>query len=164
MKLLLECKSTNWITSYRSWLPWTRSQLHSEKEALPSIESVDITINRTAENVWRILKPRHFQKIFSVHSLNSCVLQRTLDTLMQISGRINTETASSFIYSSLHVYITKSRDSVVGIATDYGVDDQGVGVRVPVRARIFTSPRRPDRFWCPPSFLSNGYLELFPRG
>jgi hypothetical protein len=34
-----------------------------------------------------------------------------------------------------------SYQSVAG----YGLDDQGVGVRVPVEARIFTSPRRPDR-------------------
>jgi hypothetical protein len=39
----------------------------------------------------------------------------------------------------------RSRDSVVGIATSYGLDDQGVGVGVPVRSIIFTSPNRPDR-------------------
>jgi hypothetical protein len=38
-----------------------------------------------------------------------------------------------------------SRDSVVGIATSYGLDDRGVGVRVPVGSRIFCSPNRPDR-------------------
>jgi glutamine synthetase len=37
-----------------------------------------------------------------------------------------------------------SRDSVVGIATSYGLDDRGVGVRVPVGSRILTSPNRPD--------------------
>jgi hypothetical protein len=37
-----------------------------------------------------------------------------------------------------------SRDSVVGIATGCGLDDRGVGVRVLVGARIFTSPWRPD--------------------
>jgi hypothetical protein len=42
-----------------------------------------------------------------------------------------------------------SRDSVVGIATDYGLDDRGVGVRVPVGSRIFSSPPRPDRLWGP---------------
>jgi hypothetical protein len=31
----------------------------------------------------------------------------------------------------------RSRDSVVGIATGYGLDDRGVGIRVPVGARIF---------------------------
>jgi hypothetical protein len=46
-------------------------------------------------------------------------------------------------------------DSIVGIATGYGLDDRGVGVRVPVGSRIFSSPRRPDRLWGPPSPLSN---------
>jgi hypothetical protein len=50
-----------------------------------------------------------------------------------------------------------SRDSVVGIATGYGLDDQGVGVRVPVGVRIFTSSCRPDRLWGPPNLLTNGY-------
>jgi hypothetical protein len=50
-----------------------------------------------------------------------------------------------------------------GIATGYGLDDRGVGVRVPVGSRIFSSPRRPDRLWGPPS-LSNGYQGLLPWG
>jgi hypothetical protein len=40
---------------------------------------------------------------------------------------------------------SRSRDSVVGIATGNEMDDQGAGVRVPVEPRIFPSPRRPDR-------------------
>jgi hypothetical protein len=39
----------------------------------------------------------------------------------------------------------RSRDSSVGIATSYGLDDRGFGVRVPVGSRIFSSPNRPDR-------------------
>jgi hypothetical protein len=27
---------------------------------------------------------------------------------------------------------------------------------------FFSSPQRPNRLWCPPSLLSNGYQELFP--
>jgi hypothetical protein len=50
-----------------------------------------------------------------------------------------------------------SRDSVVGIATSYGLDDRGVGVRVPVGSRIVSSPNRTDRLWGPPDLLSNGY-------
>jgi hypothetical protein len=38
-----------------------------------------------------------------------------------------------------------SRDSSVGIATSYGLDDRGVGVRVPVGSIIFPTPNRPDR-------------------
>jgi hypothetical protein len=36
-----------------------------------------------------------------------------------------------------------SRDSAVGIATGYGLDNQGVGFRVPVGARIFSTASRP---------------------
>jgi hypothetical protein len=58
-----------------------------------------------------------------------------------------------------------SRDtSAVSIATGYGLDDQQVRVRVPVGSRIFSSTHRPDRLWCLPSLLSNGYRGSFPRG
>jgi hypothetical protein len=56
-----------------------------------------------------------------------------------------------------------SGDSVVGIATGYGLDDRGVGVPVPIGSRMLSSPRRPHRFCGPPSLLSNGYRGLFPR-
>jgi hypothetical protein len=51
---------------------------------------------------------------------------------------------------------TKTR---VGTVTGYGLDDRGVGVRVAVGLRIFTSPSRPDRLrlWGPPNLLFNGY-------
>jgi hypothetical protein len=51
----------------------------------------------------------------------------------------------------------RSRDSAFGIATGYGLDDRGVGVRVPVISRIFSSPRRLERLWGPPNLLSNGF-------
>jgi hypothetical protein len=56
--------------------------------------------------------------------------------------------------------IPMSRDSAVGIATGYGLDDREVGVRVPVGSRISPSPHRPDRLWGPPSLLSNGHNPL----
>jgi hypothetical protein len=62
-----------------------------------------------------------------------------------------------------HIYFS-ARDSSVGIATGYGLDDRGVGVQVPVEARIFTSPRRPDRVFGPPNLPSNGCWGLFLRG
>jgi hypothetical protein len=72
----------------------------------------------------------------------------------------------SFPLQIFNFYIPykKSQDSAVGIATGYELDGRGVGVRVPVRSRIFSSPRRPDRLWCPPSLLSNEYWGFFPWG
>jgi hypothetical protein len=43
------------------------------------------------------------------------------------------------------------------------MDDRGVGVRVPIGSRIFTSIRRPDWLWVPDNLIYNGYRELFPK-
>jgi hypothetical protein len=51
-----------------------------------------------------------------------------------------------------------------GIVTGYGLDDQEVGVRVPVGAKIFSFPCRPDWFWGPPSLVSKGYRGYSGRG
>jgi hypothetical protein len=48
---------------------------------------------------------------------------------------------------ALHIYISR-----------------GVGVRVPVGSKIFTSLCCCDRPWGAPNLLSNGYRGLFPRG
>jgi hypothetical protein len=37
------------------------------------------------------------------------------------------------------IILCRSRDSSVGIATSYGLDHRGVGVRVPVGSRIFST-------------------------
>jgi hypothetical protein len=48
--------------------------------------------------------------------------------------------------------------------TGYGMDDRGVGVRVPVGSKILSSPRLPDRLRGPPNLLSNGSAGLFFGG
>jgi hypothetical protein len=57
-----------------------------------------------------------------------------------------------------HIHIPRRRDSAVGIATGHGLENREV------RTRIFSSPRRPDRLWGPPSLLFNGYYRFFPWG
>jgi hypothetical protein len=53
------------------------------------------------------------------------------------------QTRVSIWHISRYSIVYGSRDSAVGIATGYGLDDRWVGVRVPVGSRIFSSPRRP---------------------
>jgi hypothetical protein len=43
----------------------------------------------------------------------------------------------------------RSRDTAVGMATGYRQDSRGVGIRVPERSRIFSSPCRPGHLWSP---------------
>ncbi|PNF40175.1 hypothetical protein B7P43_G08265 [Cryptotermes secundus] len=35
------------------------------------------------------------------------------------------------------IHVLTSRDSAIGVATGYGLDDRVVGVRVPIELRIF---------------------------
>jgi hypothetical protein len=53
---------------------------------------------------------------------------------------------------------------VVDIATGYRLVDRGIGVRIPVGSRTFSSLCRPDQLWGPPSLLPKGYRRLLPRG
>jgi hypothetical protein len=72
------------------------------------------------------------------------------------------------VFKVLNLYVLLHNNIVTCFclqpATGYGLDDQRVGFRVPVGARIFTPSCRPDRFWGPPSILFSGYRGLFPRG
>jgi hypothetical protein len=93
----------------------------------------------------------------ALHSLKKSSLALTI--LCRMSVR--------FIHPSMYIFITTpftqvlSWDSAVIIATGYGLDDRGVGFRVPVGSRIFSSPFRPERLWGPTNLLSNGYWRFF---
>jgi hypothetical protein len=56
--------------------------------------------------------------------------------------------------------VSWSRDSDSG----YRLHDQEVEVPVPVGARIFFSPRLPDRLWGPPSLYAMGTKGSYPGG
>jgi hypothetical protein len=60
--------------------------------------------------------------------------------------------------------VSSSWDSAVGIVSGYGLDGRGIRVRVPIRAKFFSSPCHPDQFWDPPSLLSNGYWGSLSLG
>jgi hypothetical protein len=62
-----------------------------------------------------------------------------------------------------------SRSCTVGITASYWLYDRkggggGVGVRVPVGSRIFTSPYCPDRLWGQPTSYPMGTGDSFPGG
>jgi hypothetical protein len=64
--------------------------------------------------------------------------------------------ATDYLGKHCKKFYSKRITHGAGIATSYGLDNREVGVRVPVRSRILSSPSRPDRLWSPPSLLSNG--------
>jgi hypothetical protein len=68
----------------------------------------------------------------------------------------------TLLFSFITYQATMSRDSSVGIATGYGLVARGVGIRVPVGSRIFSSLRRPDRLWGPPTSYPMGTGDSFP--
>jgi hypothetical protein len=90
--------------------------------------------------------------ILQFHKQNTVFLPMSILTWLQFRSCPSKDLRSNvfililsyFDYSCYQVII-RSRDSVVGIATSYGLDDWGVGVRVPVGSRIFSSPNHPSR-------------------
>jgi hypothetical protein len=73
---------------------------------------------------------------------------------------------SEVLHSLSRYYDTsaRTRDSAVGIAINYGLDDRGIGVIVPVGSRIFSSPSRPDWRWVHPTSYPIGTGGSFPGG
>jgi hypothetical protein len=67
------------------------------------------------------------------------------------------ETAHMSQYNNFFPMIVSLRTNrILGTAIGYGLDDRGVGVRVPEGSRIVLSARRPDQLRGQPCILSNG--------
>jgi hypothetical protein len=112
---------------------------------------------------YHVLLVSFLSHINPIHSLLSYFFKIYLNITIT-STHMSSKMLCSFRYKSSIPLYYGSRASVVGIATGYGLDGRGVGVRVPVKSRIFTSPRRPDRLWGPLNLLSNRYRGSFPGG
>jgi hypothetical protein len=94
------------------------------------------------------------------HIMKNLQLDSVVSSLNTIRNFHTTPLSPIF---KLPVTDKRSRDSAVGIATSYGLDGRGVGVRGPAGSRIFSSPRRSYQLWGPANIPSNGDRRLFPR-
>jgi hypothetical protein len=73
-------------------------------------------------------------------------------------------TLSAFLSFLILYTVGRSRDSVVGIGTGYGLDDRRAGVRVPIGSRIFSSPRCLTGSGDHPTSYTMGTGGSFPGG
>jgi hypothetical protein len=88
------------------------------------------------------------------------IINFTIFTLYRWNKRI-----TYYLHDSrTELHKIRSRDSVVGVATGYGLDNRVARVRVPAGSRIFNSPYCPDRLLGPSSLLSNGYRRALSPG
>jgi hypothetical protein len=102
-------------------------------------------------------------KVKSDPPVNKC-WRKLIVYLFTVVLPVNLQTSSLYEIGFCEIshfrlaFITnRSRDSSVGVATGYGLDDRGVGVRVPVGSRIFHSatsrpalgPTQPPIQWVP---------------
>jgi hypothetical protein len=93
---------------------------------------------------------------FLDHFNSKCSLQMNYYVGFEIVTAVAMQ-GSVFLDIVPHSPLKGSQDSVVTMATGCGLDDQGVGVRIPVGSRIFSTPSYPDWLWRPPSLLFDGY-------
>jgi hypothetical protein len=108
-----------------------------------------------------------FAKGLLVTAAYTCLLRihcLPMNVVLLFVLRLLPSNGSTHYSNILMTDLGRSQDSSVGTATGCQLDGRGVGIRVPVGARSFSSPRCPHHFWRPSNLLSNGYQELFPWG
>jgi hypothetical protein len=136
--------------------------LHTEHNTYRATQTQNKRKHRTSMP-WVGFEPtiQAFERVKTVLALDSAVT--VIDHLV-VTRWIKYSCEQAIHFGSYAIIFNKSRDSAFGIATSYGLHDRGVGVRVPIGSRSFSSPRRPDRLCGSPNLLSNGYWGHFPRG
>jgi hypothetical protein len=82
-------------------------------------------------------------KLFEIFSHNLTFLSYVRKDQIEILSKWNFKSDQVYNFD-LQISEVKSQDSIVDIATGYGLDDWGVEVRVPMEVRIFFSSSRPD--------------------
>jgi hypothetical protein len=98
----------------------------------------------------------------AVRFVPRCISSMAYLALHEKTDRQVAAQAYRWLFTNTTTEFSRSSDSVVGVATGYGLDDREVGVRAPVGARIFSFPCHPDRLWDRPNLLYNGYRGFFP--
>jgi hypothetical protein len=148
---LCKGRDAKWSTKYTVQIHCDQSiiNLRAQQEQCRVTEQTgDSTVQWTSQ--WQHMEP--------------CTLTSSMSIYICSNQRNRISNCESI---DLHLHlriIPRNCDSAVGIATGYGLDVRGVGVRVHVGSRMICSLRGPDRLWGPPSLLSNGHWGLFPLG
>jgi hypothetical protein len=98
---------------------------------------------------WKLILAQILKKFLNADGSLPCSQEPVTVPILSQVKPIHT-----LIYNLLLSSDVRSRDSAVGIATGYGLNDRGVGVRVSVGSRIFSSQRL-DRL-CGPHPMGTG--------
>jgi hypothetical protein len=132
-----------------SLLPGQHVEIHT-RTAIIAIMRELVVVNQT----------KFVMNTCTIQSWNQSVLEVSVYSLkpyVRLCWLVKANLSLNLIYKGSH-------DSVVDIATGYGLDVRGVRVRVPVGSRIFSSPSRPGQLRGPPNLLSHLYRGSFPGG
>jgi hypothetical protein len=149
-------------------MPWVRFELTiTASERAKTVHVWD----RSANVIGCTNYVKHKIKLRYYMMTHQCIWKRVLifriffsQSVQMSDNKLNWPRPLSYTFFPFNYsHPIESRDSSVGIETGYGLDARGVGFRVAVVSRIFSSPCHPYRFWGPPNLLSNGDLGLFLR-